>query len=150
MLYFNKKTTNIAIVHALLEVFFMQLCSFMPTLKHQKNLTVEQISTLPNRENNTTSCQLVGEVLNTVKRPKNRKKKKQRQPPVQHPNLANLNQTKEKRKNQTNEKEQTSPTSSPRPQSINLSQTNRTSNPRTNEPTNKQHHRTSEQHMCLQ
>jgi hypothetical protein len=60
MLYFNKKTTDIAIAYVLLEVFFMQLFSFMPVLKHQQNLTAEKISTSPNRENNTTACRLMG------------------------------------------------------------------------------------------
>jgi hypothetical protein len=41
MLYFNKKTMDIAIAHVLLEVFFMQLFSFMPALKHQQNLTAK-------------------------------------------------------------------------------------------------------------
>jgi hypothetical protein len=70
MLYFNKKTTDIAIAHVLLEVFFMQLFSFMPALKHQQNLTAEQISTSPNRENNTTACRLVGAGAEHRKAPK--------------------------------------------------------------------------------
>jgi hypothetical protein len=60
MLYFNKKTTDIAISHALVELFFMELFSFMLALKHQQNITAEQISTLPDRENNTIACRLVG------------------------------------------------------------------------------------------
>jgi hypothetical protein len=60
MLYFNKKTVDIAIAHELLEVFFMQLFSFMPALKHQQNFTAEQISTSPNRSNNTIACRLMG------------------------------------------------------------------------------------------
>jgi hypothetical protein len=60
MLYSNKKTTDIAISHVILEQFCMQLFSFMLALKHRQNLTVEQISTLVDRENNTTSCRLMG------------------------------------------------------------------------------------------
>jgi hypothetical protein len=60
MLYFNKTTADVAIAHVLLQLFVMQLFPFMTALKHQQNLTAEQISTSPNRENNTTACQLVG------------------------------------------------------------------------------------------
>jgi hypothetical protein len=60
MFYFNKKTTDIAIAHVLLELFFMQLFSIMSTLKYQQNLTAEQISTSPDMKNNTTACPLVG------------------------------------------------------------------------------------------
>jgi hypothetical protein len=70
MFYFNKKTTDIAISHVLLELFFMQLFSIMSTLKHQQNLTAEQISTSPDRENNTTACPLVGAGAEHRKAPK--------------------------------------------------------------------------------
>ena len=60
MFYFNKKTTDIAIAHVLIKVFFKKLFSLMPALKHQQNLTTEHISTSSDRANNTTACPLVG------------------------------------------------------------------------------------------
>jgi hypothetical protein len=69
MFYLNKKM-YIAISHVLLELFFMQLFSIMSTLKHQKNLIAEHISTSPDRENNTTTCPLMGVGAEHCKAPK--------------------------------------------------------------------------------
>jgi hypothetical protein len=98
MFYFNKKTTDIAISHVLLELFFMKLFSFMSTLKHQQNITTEYILTLLDIQNNTTACQLVGAGAKHRKVPpknnNNPKKKKKLQLSVQNPNPAKMNQTK--------------------------------------------------------
>jgi hypothetical protein len=71
MFYLRKKKAVIAISHVLLEQFSMQQFSIMSTLKHHKNITTENISTSPYRENNITSCPLMGARAQHRKAPKN-------------------------------------------------------------------------------
>ena len=60
MFYFNKKTTDIAIAHVVVQLFFMPLFSIMSTLKYQQNFTAKQISTSSDTENNTIGGPLAG------------------------------------------------------------------------------------------
>jgi hypothetical protein len=45
MFYFNKKTTDTAIAHVVVQLFLMPLFCIMSTLKYQQNFTAEQAGT---------------------------------------------------------------------------------------------------------
>jgi hypothetical protein len=141
MLYSNKKTTHIAISHVILQQFCMQLFSFMPPLKHQQNLTAEQISTSVDRENNTIACRLLGAGAEHRKAPQKtiiiqKKKKKNSNHRRWTPTLqGRIKQKKTTASTKPARKHEHAELHPPGPQSVNQSQTNRTNNPRTNEPT---------------
>jgi hypothetical protein len=139
MLYSNKKTTDIAISHVILQQFCMQLFSFMPALKHQQNLTAEQISTSVDRENNTIACRLLGAGVEHRKVPQKPiiiQKKKNSNHRRWTPNLqGRIKQKKTTISTKPVRKHEQDKLHPLGPQSINPSQTNRTNNPQTNEPT---------------
>jgi hypothetical protein len=98
MFYFNKKTTDIAIAHVVVQLFLMPLFCIMSTLKYQQNFTAEQAGTEHARSRlrqtrQTTQPQVHSRVqeLNTTKHPPPPPKKKKKKTPTvsaQDPNPA--------------------------------------------------------------
>jgi hypothetical protein len=137
MFYFNKKTTDIAIAHVVVQLFFMPLFSIMSTLKYQFFFILEHILTSLDTTNNTTTCPLMGVGSEHCKAPPPPKKKKSSNFQRKTPTLQSQSNQKKTTSTKPTRKHEQAQLHPQGPRIVNLSQKKTTSNRQTNEPVNK-------------